>query len=210
LKKILFIANQVKDRAPGQRFRFEQYFDYLQQNGYECTLSPLLSQKDLGVFYQSGRLFTKAWIIAKSYLKRWQDKTKASDYDIIFIFREAFMTGSISFEQSFSKSGAKLVFDFDDAIWHLDMSDANKRFSFMKRASKTGDIISLCDMVFAGNPYLAEYSSQFNDNVKIVPTTIDMNEYKRIKKENDDGRVCIGWSGSITTIKHFNYAVEFL
>ena len=34
MKKILFIASHRFDRAPGQRFRFEQYFQFLKSKGY--------------------------------------------------------------------------------------------------------------------------------------------------------------------------------
>ena len=54
MKKILFLANHRSDRAPGQRFRFEQYLDFLNENGYECELSPLLSEKDDKIFYSKG------------------------------------------------------------------------------------------------------------------------------------------------------------
>jgi glycosyltransferase involved in cell wall biosynthesis len=69
-------------------------------------------------------------------------------------------------------------------------------------------------MIFAGNKYLANYASYYNTCVKIVPTTIDTEEYKRdftVKYESDiNEKVCIGWTGSITTIKHFEYALPFL
>lgn len=210
MKKILFVASHRPGRAPGQRFRFEQYFSYLEQNGFSCELSHIISEEDDKVLYKKGHYFQKAVIAMRSFAKRWKDAQNASEYDIIFIFREAFMTGSTYFEKKFTRSGAKTVFDFDDAIWLLDTSAANKRFEWMKDGGKTGKIISMCDMVFAGNAYLADFASGFNKNVVIIPTTIDTDEYVRMKTGRTDDAVCIGWSGSITTIKHFEYAVPFL
>lgn len=210
MKKILFVASHRPGRAPGQRFRFEQYFSYLEQNGYSCTLSHIISEEDDKVLYKKGHYLQKAEIAMRSFMKRLKDARSASQYDIIFIFREAFMTGSTYFEKRFTRSGAKTVFDFDDAIWLLDTSAANKRFEWMKDGGKTGKIISMCDMVFAGNAYLADFASGFNKNVVIIPTTIDTDEYVRMKTDRTDDAVCIGWSGSITTIKHFEYAVPFL
>jgi glycosyltransferase involved in cell wall biosynthesis len=209
MKRILIIASHRTGRAPGQRFRFEQYLDHLSKNGFECELSHIISEQDDKVLYKSGHYFQKAVIAFRSFLKRWKDVRRARQYDIIFIFREAFMIGSTYFERKFKRSGAKIVFDFDDAIWMLDTSNANKRFEWLKDANKTARIIALSDMVFAGNAYLAGYARRFNDNVKIVPTTIDTDEYVRMQVPKDDS-ICIGWSGSITTIKHFEYAVPFL
>ncbi len=209
MKKILFIASHRKDRAPGQRFRFEQYFDFLEKNGFKCDLSFIINEDDDKEMYKPGNYFKKISIVWKSWRYRMKDVRDAKNYDIIFLFREAFMTGSIHFEKKFAQLGKKLVFDFDDAIWHMDVSDANKKFKFLKNPSKTGDIIALCDIVFAGNQYLADYAKLNNKNVVIVPTTIDTEEYQRMSLPKDDA-VCIGWSGSVTTIKHFEFAVPVL
>jgi glycosyltransferase involved in cell wall biosynthesis len=209
-RKILFLASHRPGRAPGQRFRFEQYFDFLNANGFECELSYIITANDDAVLYQKGHYFQKYQIQRRSIQKRKNDLAHIDEFDIVFIFREALVTGSIRFEKLLSKSKAKLVFDFDDAIWNLDVSDANRLFRFLKRPSKTGEIIALCDLVFAGNQYLADYASKFNKQVTIVPTTIDTNEYKRVNVPRDSARITIGWSGSITTIKHFEFALPFL
>jgi glycosyltransferase involved in cell wall biosynthesis len=209
-KKILFIAIHRLDRAPCQRFRFEQYFNYLEENGFECTLSPLISEKDDKVFYSKGNYISKFIILLKSFIVRGKDAIAADKYDIIFINREALMTKHIFFERMFARSKAKLVFDFDDSIWIQNVSDANKKLSWLKDASKTSKIIKLCDMVFAGNQYLADYASNFNNNIKIVPTTIDTEEYQKIRVEKDRNKICIGWSGSFSTVEHFKVALPFL
>jgi glycosyltransferase involved in cell wall biosynthesis len=211
-KRILFIVHHRRDRSPGQRFRFEQYLEFLEENGFECVLSPLLNAEEDRIFYSNGNILRKAIIVIKGFVKRLKDYFRGDEFDIIFIFREAFFTGSTFFEKLFKRSKAKLVFDFDDAIWIENVSEANKAFSFLKNASKTGEIISICDMVFAGNSYLKSYAEQFNSHVVIVPTTIDTTVYAPARESSRMGsdKICIGWSGSITTIQHFEYAIPFL
>lgn len=209
MKKVLIITNHRKDRSPGQRFRFEQYLDFLSLNGYEIDFSNLFDEDDDRKLYSKGSIINKFLIYRKCLKVRQENLKKINDYDIIFIFREALMTGSIRFEKAFSKSKAKLIYDFDDAIWIPNVSDANKRLEFLKDYSKTGKIIKLCDMVFAGNQYLANYALKFNDNVKIIPTTINTDEYLKQEVVKSE-KICIGWSGSITTIQHFEYAIPFL
>jgi glycosyltransferase involved in cell wall biosynthesis len=208
-KKVLFIAAHRKDRSPSQRFRFEQYFSFLEQNGYECELSYLISEKDDASFYKPGKYVSKIKILLKSVSKRFNDIARASRYNIIFIQREAFMTGTIFFEKMLSKSKAKVIFDFDDSIWLQDISPVNQKLTWLKDASKTSEIIKLADMVFAGNQYLANYALKFNKNVSIVPTTIDTEVYKPLKKK-ESAKITIGWSGSFSTIKHFEVAIPFL
>lgn len=209
MPKVLFLTLHRPDRSPSQRFRFEQYLSFLKESGYDWTFSYLLNEKDDRVFYQKGHLFSKAIIVLRGFLKRLAELSKAKNYDTIFVQRECFMLGSSFFEKRFSKSGAKMIFDFDDSIWLQNVSDANKSFVWLKNAKKTADIISFADLVFAGNQYLKNYALQYNNQVEIIPTTIDTNEYKRIEQPKSD-QVIIGWSGSITTIQHFEYAVSVL
>src|SRR5258705_4812843 len=173
MKKVLFICLHRPDRSPGQRFRFEQYLSYLNQNGYNCKLSYLLNEKDDKAFYSKGKFLQKIIIYSKTLMKRTGNWFGMNKYDIIFIFRDALMTGSTFFEKRFARSKAKIIFDFDDALWmQLNVSEANKKLSFLKNAEKTSTIIRLADLIFAGNQYLADYALPFNKNIVILPTTI--------------------------------------
>jgi len=210
LKKILFIASHRLNRSPSQRFRFEQYIPFLQQNGYGCKLSPLVTEADDKVMYAEEKYFQKFLVLVKSFVRRLRILRMASTYDIIFIQREAYLLGSTFFERRFKRSGAKIVFDFDDAIWLMDVSDVNKRFSWMKRPSKTAEIIAISDIVIAGNSYLAEYATGYNPNVCIIPTTVDTDKFQRKDSTRTKDSICIGWTGSHTTIKHFALAIPVL
>jgi glycosyltransferase involved in cell wall biosynthesis len=113
------------------------------------------------------------------------------------------------FEKAFKKR-TKFIFDFDDAIWLMDVSDGNKNWKWLKNPAKTSQIIELSDMVFVGNKYLAGYALKFNKNVKIIPTTIDTDYHKKNIFSTAKEKICIGWTGSDTTIKHFIMAESFL
>lgn len=210
MPKILFVAQHRPDRSPSQRFRFEQYLAFLKSIGFDYDFSYLIDESDDKVFYKPGNLLHKSYIFLKAALKRLKDVTHANSYDVVYVQREAFMTGSSWFEKRYSKSEAALVFDFDDAIWNHDVSEGNKSFAWLKDASKTKRIIACSDLIIAGNRYLADYASQFNSNVLIIPTTIDTEEYLPKPEAEDLKKIVIGWSGSITTIKHFELAIPFL
>ena len=209
MKRVLFIASHRINRAPGQRFRFEQYFTFLSKNGFECDLSYLVSAKDDSKIYQRGNYSYKLYFFLKSIFIRIKNIQEIDKYDIVFIFREALMTKSIFFEKYLHKKSKKLIFDFDDSIWLENVSNANSFFKWMKNPDKTKTIIEYSTMIFAGNKYLANYASKYNKNVKIVPTTIDTLIYKRTQTKEKSSLI-IGWSGSITTIKHFEFALPFL
>lgn len=209
MPRILFVTQHRPDRSPGQRFRYEQYLAALAADGWQYDLSPIVSAEDDRILYSKGNYWDKARFVARCELVRRKDVARMDDYDVIFIYREALMTRGIRYEQRFRRSRAKLVFDFDDSIWLSNVSDANRRFNWMKDAGKTSRIIGLCDQVFAGNAYLSDYARAYNPNVTVVPTTIDTDEY-RPRAQRPEGPVVIGWSGSITTIQHFRFAVPAL
>ncbi len=209
MKKVLFIGAHRPDRSPSQRFRFEQYINHLEENGFVCHQSYLIKEWHEKKFYNPGNLTHKMYIFIRSFAKRLYEVVRYYNYDIIFVQREAFMTGTTLFERLYKLTKAKLIFDFDDAIWLHDVSEANKKLGWLKNPDKTGKIIRIADLIFAGNEYLAEYARKFNGNVVIIPTTIDTNEYRNLLL-NTHPSVCIGWSGSMTTIKHFEYAIPFL
>lgn len=160
----------------------------------------MLDAKGDKILYTPGKILSKASVALEGVVKRWKDVRRAADYDVVFVHREAIMLGTTWFEKQMASS-ASLVFDFDDAIWVKDMSQANARLAFLKRPEKTQELLAMSDLVFAGNDYLADYARQFNSAVKVVPTTIDTSYHLP-----DPGKkatpVCIGWTGSSTTFKH--------
>jgi glycosyltransferase involved in cell wall biosynthesis len=180
----------------------------LEQHGFQCHLSYIISEEDDTVFYSEGNTFKKLWILIKAILHRIKDTFSYNKYDIVFVQREAIMIGSSYFEKRIKRSRAKYIFDFDDSIWLMDTSDGNKKYEWLKNPEKTIRNIRYADMVFAGNTYLANYARSCNTHVKIIPTTIDTDFHKPFPKKNDN--LIIGWIGSHTTIKHFEYALEFL
>ncbi len=128
------------------------------------------------------------------------------------------MIGSSFFEKRFFKKN-KVIFDFDDSIWLLDTSPENKKFEFLKNPDKTKINIQHAHTVIAGNGFLADYAKRFNPNVVIIPTTIDTDFHKpqltsltsrASVNESAHKKIVIGWSGSISTVKHFEMIVPVL
>ncbi len=209
MPKVLFIAVHRPGRSPSQRFRFEQYMEFLESNGWDYDFSYLISEKDDEVFYRKGYVLRKALIFIKAIFIRIKDVLNASEYDLIFIQREAFFTGTTFFEKRFSQSKAKLVFDFDDSIWLPNVSDANKKLQWLKDGAKTQKIISYSDLVFAGNQYLANYAADYNNNVVVIPTTIDFS-YHQIKSVKNSDKITIGWTGTSTTLGYLEEVMPIL
>lgn len=203
MPKILFLTLHRPNRSPSQRFRFEQYLSYFKENNYNCFWSYLIENEEADKqFYSSNNYLGKFKIFSKSIIKRFSEIRNSHTYDLIFIQRECFMLGTTFFERKFSKKG-KVVFDFDDAIWLQNVSKANKSLAFLKNPQKTKGIISISNLVFAGNEYLANYAKQYNANVKVIPTTIDtLNHHNQVKIHKEKEVITIGWTGTHSTLKY--------
>jgi glycosyltransferase involved in cell wall biosynthesis len=208
-RRILFVSAHPRGFAPSQRFRFEQYVDFLAEHGFETTFSPIVRSEEYPVLYAPGHTARKAAIFARGLAQRLAQSLRGPDTDIAIVQREAIQLGTTVFESALARSRAKLVFDFDDAIWLPDTSPANRRMAWLKRPTKVPRIIGLADQVWAGNTYLADYARRFNGDVEVVPTTVDTDR-QRPHPRDGVGPVCLGWTGSPSTIKHVELVVPTL
>ena len=208
MKKILFLAHHRLDRSPGQRYRFEQVFDYLESKGISCHLANIISEEDEKALYLSRSIFKKIVVGLKSYKRRFFHLFGVKAYDLIVIYREALPTRSTYFEKYIAKKNIPILFDFDDAIWVKDVSSVNQKISWFKDEKKIEKLLPICDHITCGNNYLADFAKKFNSNVSIIHSTVDTDLYKPIKTKNNQDAVRIGWVGSHTTIKHFELITD--
>lgn len=216
--KILFAVGHRLGRSPGQRFRFEQYLRALAEAGFSYDISPLIpTPKDDEIFYQSGNYLGKLRIMLNSLRIRMRDCLRIRQYDIVFLYREAHFTRLTLFERFFKLVGVKMIVDFDDAIWLPTVSEGNKALAWLKNARKIDKIIAWSDLVITGNSYLADYARKLNPNVVVVPTTLDTEffypenpRFAQARTMKKDKAVVIGWTGSFSTIEHFQYGIPAL
>ncbi len=210
--KVLFITPYPYNSAPSQRFRFEQYFDFFKEQKIEFDQEPFLDEKTWTVFHKKGNFHKKIWGILKGTIRRHTIVFKFHKYDFLFIHREACFVGPAYFEWLYSKIfRKKIIFDFDDAIWLRDVSEANNKLSWLKRAQKTQRIFNYASFIVGGNKYLVEQANRYNKNVFVIPTTIDCAYHLKVDKNSDDHRkIIIGWTGSVTTNRHFEMLLPVL
>ncbi|PWL30508.1 MAG: group 1 glycosyl transferase [Fluviicola sp. XM-24bin1] len=210
-KRILFIAPYPNAQAPSQRFRFEQYIPALKEAGFEIEVNPFLSAKDWAPLYKEGSFARKGWSMVRSFIRRWGLMTKIRRFDYIFIHREASMIGPPVFEFIIAKVlRKKYIYDFDDAIWLPNYSQSNAKFHRLKAYGKVKKIIRWADSVVVGNSFLAEYASKYNDNVQIIPTTIDLENVHNLVTKHQEDVIRIGWTGSHTTMEYLPLLVPTL
>lgn len=206
--KILFVVPYPVGHSPSQRFRFEQYFSLLEKTGCHYNVQPFYDKAGWDALYTKGNAMAKALALVKGFIRRIGLLFSLSQFDIVFIHREAAPVGPPFFEWFIAKVAVKkIVYDFDDAIWTTDAKE-NGITKLIRWRSKVRTIIGWSYKVSCGNDYLASYARQFNEYVVVNPTTIDTSYHSVSKKENKD--IVIGWTGSHSTLKYLNELVPVI
>jgi len=208
---ILFLTPYPFDTAASQRFRFEQYFDALDEQGIKYYVAPFWEEKAWCILYGKGNYYHKIWYLIKGIVKRWLLLLTCLKYKFVFVHREVYPVGIKLLIFVLAKVlRKKIIYDFDDAIWLSNFADNNKKFGFLK---SNGQVPFLCKSAYkvsVGNDYLQEYALQFNKNVVVNPTTIDtVNLHNRISTYDFDNFI-IGWTGTHSTLKYINDVLPVL
>jgi len=174
---------------------------YLKSKGIEVDLIPFADDDLMAMLHKPGRQTAKAVANLSRFLGRFGDAIRARRYDAVLIHRAACIAGPATIERLIVALGRPVIYDFDDAIFKLHTTDANRRFGWLKFPGKTRAICRISDHVVAGNSYLAEYALKHNSRVTVIPTSIDTDLY-RPQKKKPNGRVVVGWTGSSTSQTH--------
>jgi glycosyltransferase involved in cell wall biosynthesis len=197
----------IPEEGAGCRFRISHYIPYLQANGFHVTVLPFYTPEFFRLVYQRGHFASKAAAFSRLAVRRFRVLNELDRYDLVWLYREAIPIGPPVIERAIVRRGVPIVFDFDDAIFLRNVSEANRIVSFLKNTSRVAEIIGFSRHVMAGNSFLGDYARRFSANVTIVPTTVDTTRF-RPRADRDtippDGPV-VGWIGSPTT---YHYVEE--
>jgi glycosyltransferase involved in cell wall biosynthesis len=203
-KSILVICPYPENIAAGQRFRFEQYLPVLAANQYSVTVAPFLDMQTTHVLYKKGHYLQKIIGVLLGFIRRSFLMFSIYKYDTVFLYRAASPLGPPIFEYILFKVGIRTIYDFDDAIYLDYSSPANKIVSFAKCPWKVSYICRNVNCISVSVPYLATWARSLNRNVRLVPTSIDLQYHHPLLRRNKtpSGRLCIGWTGSHSTAKY--------
>ncbi|MCK5408548.1 MAG: glycosyltransferase [Candidatus Krumholzibacteria bacterium] len=198
---VLFAVRYPVGRVASQRFRFEQFLRFLEERGVRYECSPFWDERTWTIMYQSGHLLKKFIGLLKGFARRVALLTRLGRYDLVYVHREMTPIGPPVFEWLVSHVFKKeLVYDFDDAIWLHNVSEANPFADSFKTYAKVSKICKWATRVSAGNDYLAEYARRYNDDVVIIPTVVDTVGYHNRTREPSEGVPVIGWTGTHSTV----------
>ena len=208
-KKILVVCPHPVGYVPGQRLKFEQYFDLWRNAGFELDISPFMSESMQQIVYKKGYFFTKITGTMLGYLQRVALMFRMKKYQVVYIFLWVTPFGPPIFEWLSSKLAKKIVYDIDDLVYKGATSPNNSIIKFLKSGSKVNFLMGKAAHVIVSTDKLLSYAQQFSNSISVIPATIDVKMYHfDIKKVNQ--KIIIGWSGSHTTSKYLLLLTQVL
>ena len=211
MKKIVIICPHPKGVAPGQRLKYEQYFESWRKNGYEVDIKPFMSYRFWNIVYKRGYFLEKIFWTCLSYLKRIKLIFSLKKYDLSYIFLWVTPFGSTLFERLYCKISKNVIYDIDDLVYHKDhKSEANSFLAFLKGRKKPIYLMRHSNHVITCTPHLDSFVRKFNSNTTDISSTINTDLYIPANKYNNDSILTIGWSGSHSTSKYVYLLQEIL
>ena len=198
------------DTTPSQRFRIEQWMPHLADQGIRVDIYPFADESMLRVMPKPGHRAAKATANISRFIARFADVLATRNYDVVLIHRAACIIGPAIMERLIAALGRPIIYDFDDAIFLLHTTAANRRFAWLKFPRKTASICRISNHVVVGNSYLADYARRFNQQVTVVPTSVDTDRYRPMNRNKTNGRFVVGWTGSSTSQTYLEMFVPVL
>lgn len=173
---------------------------YLREAGFDVTISSFYTPEFFRLVYRPGHYVQKAASFTALAARRVRELFDVAQYDLVWLYREAIPLGPPLLESLIARRGIPIVYDFDDAIFLANVSDANKRFAFLKDPGRVARIIRRSTQVVVGNDFLAAFARQHNPAVTMIPTAVDTDRFvPRPASAMSPAEPIVGWIGSPTT-----------
>ena len=193
----------VPYEGAGCRYRIAQYIPHLAAQGIDLAVAPFFDREFFELVYRPGHTARKALLFLRQAAGRLRTVLQSGRYDLMVIYREAMPVGPPVVESMLAAAKVPLVYDFDDAVFLPNTSEANRWIGVLKRPQKTGAIIRRSDQVIAGNEFLATYARRFNPSVHVIPTAIDVDLFvPRPEQAAASASLVVGWIGTPTTASY--------
>jgi hypothetical protein len=199
--RVLALVPSQKGHSPGQRGSIELWESILAENGISIEYAPFETDKLREILHTSGLQFTKASEMVKAYVDRLKLLSTLDNFDAVFVYREAALLGPAFLEKRIAKK-KPIIYQLDDPLFVPYRSPSNGYLSYLKFFGKVKDIVRMSKVVMVNSTPIREFAEQFNSNIWQVPSVVDTSKFTFQPFPETVARVCVGWSGSPTTLKN--------
>jgi glycosyltransferase involved in cell wall biosynthesis len=205
--RVLALTPNLYGTSPGQRSSIELWQKVLGPAGIALDHSSFETERLRRVIYGSGHSGAKAAELARAYGRRLRSLRIVDDYDAVLVYREAALVGPELIERIVARR-KPIIYQLDDPLYVPYRSPFSGWFSYLKFFGKVGRICRLSRVVIVNSSHHADFAARFSADVRQIPSVVDGDLYRPKQQWNRNGRICIGWSGSATTVGNLQVIAE--
>jgi glycosyltransferase involved in cell wall biosynthesis len=200
--RVLVLTPYPYGTTAGPRSSFELWERVLREADISLDYAVFETDRLHEIIYQRGHAAAKALEMSRAYARFLPKVPKARDYDAVLVNREATLIGPALVERWIAREGIPLIYLLDDPLYIPYLSPSNGWLSYLKFFGKVETLCRLSAAVLANAPSHCAFARKYNSNVWEIPSVVDADIYTGWipRSDRDDGPVCVGWSGSPSTV----------
>jgi L-malate glycosyltransferase len=198
--RVLVLTPYPYGTTAGPRSSFELWERVLREAGISLDYAVFETDRLHEILYQPGRRADKALEMARAYARFLPQVAAARGYDAVLVNREATLIGPALVERWVARQGTPLIYLLDDPLYIPYRSPSNGALSYLKCFGKVRTLCRSSAVVLANSPSHAAFARRHNANVWEIPSVVDADVYDGWTTHPDERRVCVGWSGSPSTV----------
>jgi L-malate glycosyltransferase len=197
--KILVVCPYPVGEVPGQRLKYEQYFTFLSQRGFEIRVTPFFLPFFYKDLYKRGGFFKKLMGVLLGYVRRTLTLFRLPFYDGIYVSLNVTPLFGNFYEAAFRYLSKAVVYDIDDLVFLCRTSDQNSIVSKLRKPSKYFFLMARADHVITCTPHLDSIVKKYNPKTTDISSTVDTAVYIPSPRLEKNEVLVLGWSGSHST-----------
>lgn len=210
----------LPDTAAATRHRLSALGPALAAEGIKLDTFPFLSNQDFSRWYGRASSRERIGMLARASARAAWRLTTGPRADVVFVQREACFIGPELLERyALRRSGAPLVFDFDDAIWLPQAWNSTSPLlsRALRSTAKVDRLFGRASLIVAGSRYLAdEATRRAAAPVVYAPSVVSARDWSPHEERSSgrfsasDGVPTIGWIGTPSTVKQLELVAPAL
>lgn len=191
--RILMLPRYTRQGA-NSRYRLWQYLPMFEDAGHRVEVRPMLDDSYLHSLYKKGIRPLRA--VVAGYFRQLVSLILVRRYDAVLLDQELVPYLPPIFEEFACKLNRRLVVDYDDAAY----------FKYEHRwplQGKIPGIMRSARAVVVGNRHLQRYASQYSNDIRLIPTVVDISKYQVNLHSESSEVVRICWIGTPVTASEY-------
>ena len=197
----IYFAPKYSSKAASSRYRVYSYLSYYKEAGLKFSVHPLLGDWYVDNLWRHQSKFLILPRLIYEYIIRVINILLIKKTTIVYIGADLLPFFPPILEWYLHERGVVYILDLDDAIFHR-YDDNRHGIVRSLYGNKYRYVTKWASAIICGSGYLVDYCKKWNNQVYLIPTSIDENKYNIVEKDSEQKKLVVGWIGSPETSKY--------